>query len=48
MYLVEGFMIIYILFFILLEGIGKRIPFNFILDLAILSDSKVRNVIIWH
>ena len=34
--------------FILLEGIGKRKPFNSILDFAILSNFKMRNVIIWH
>ena len=35
--------------FILFKGIGKIIPFNyFILDSAIVSDSKMRNVVIWH
>ena len=34
--------------FILLEGIGKSIPSNHILDFAILLDFKMRNVIIWH
>ena len=38
-------MIIYV-HFILFEGIGKRIPFNSILDFAILSNFKMRNVII--
>ena len=32
--------------FILFEGIGKSIPFSYILDFAILSDFKMRNVII--
>ena len=38
-------MIIYVQF-ILFEGFGKNIPFNSILDFAILSDFKMRTVII--
>ena len=30
------------------EGTCKTIPFNSILEFSILSDFKVRNVIIWH
>ena len=41
------FQIIYVLF-ILFEGISKSIPFNSILNFAILSVFNVRNVIIWH
>ena len=38
-------MIIYV-HFILFEGIGKNCPFNSILDFALLSDFKMRTVII--
>ena len=47
-YQVEGLNVIYKYSFILFEGIGKRIPFNSILKFAILSEFKMRNVIIWH
>ena len=30
--------------YILFEGIGKSVPFNYILDCAIVSDFKMRNV----
>ena len=30
--------------YILFEGIGKSVPFNYILDFAIVSDFKMRNV----
>ena len=30
------------------EGTGKTIPFNSILECSILSEFKMRNVIIWH
>ena len=30
------------------EGTGKTIPFNSVLEFSILSDFKMRNVIIWH
>ena len=33
---------------ILFDDIGKSISFNYILDFAILSDFKIKNVIIWH
>ena len=38
-------MMIYV-HFILFESIGKNIPFNSVLDFAILSDFKMRTVII--
>ena len=31
-----------------IEDTGKTIPFNSILEFSILSDFKMRNVIIWH
>ena len=30
------------------EGTGKTIPLNSILEFSIISDFKMRNVIIWH
>ena len=33
---------------ILFEGTGKTIPLNSIIECSILSDFKMRNVIIWH
>ena len=30
------------------EGAGKTIPLNYILEFSIISDFKMRNVIIWH
>ena len=34
--------------FILFAGIGKSIPVDSFLDFALLSDFKMRNLIIWH
>ena len=48
MYQVEGLSGNICTIYILFEGIGKKFPFSSILDFAILSDSKMRNVIIWH
>ena len=30
------------------EGTGKTIPLNSILEFSIISDFKMRNIIIWH
>ena len=47
MYHDEGLNVIYVIF-ILFEGNDNRIPFNSILNFAILSDFKMRIVITWH
>ena len=44
----KGKIIVKFVTLISFEGAGETIPLNYILEFSIISDFKMRNVIIWH